>query len=345
MLVIVMCIAGLLLLMGLSLAFLTGNSAFTARKLTKGVQALAIAEAGVADMLSRLQTNYVQWMEASNSASFGGGTYSVSTTLNMSNAHITIRSTGTIGNDTRTTVLEILGEMGTLYDRALGVNGVMLAGGNITVDTGAIDVHGNCHANGSILHDYGNTTIDGDTSACGVNQLNASAGYTNKSGVAPIVIPDYRPFTEWETLAKSNGLYYATSQSFNGTYVPPNGVMYVNGDASFATRSAVWGTIVASGKITFNNKFTHTPFITNWPCMLAGGDIELYNRDDFTGVIFSGANIYSQNHKTITGALIAMGNIDARNRLSLWPMGYFPAWDPNDTNQLAPDVLVGGWLQ
>lgn len=204
-LVIVMCLAGLLLLMGLSLAFLTGNSAHTVRKLTSGSQALAVAEAGVADMLSKLQTDYATWMEASNSAEFGGGRYSVISWFNPTNANVTIQSTATVGDDTRVTVLEIIGDIDQIYNRALGLNGVMLAGGNITVDTGALDVNGDIHANGSILHSHGNTQINGDASACGENQLDASAGHTNIAGANPIVIPDYRPFTAWEALAKSNG--------------------------------------------------------------------------------------------------------------------------------------------
>jgi len=345
-LVIVMCLAGLILLIGLSLTFLTGNSAHIVKKLMSGSQALAIAEAGIADMLSKLQTDYVTWMQASNSADFGGGRYVVTTRVNPANGNILIESTGTIGNDRRTTALEILGDIDQIYNNSLGLDGVMLAGGNITLDTGAIDINGDIHANGSILHTHGNTRINGNASACGEVQLDPSPGYTNRPGVAPIVIPDYRPFTAWEQLAKSNGLYYATSQSFPKTDLrPANGVVYVNGDVSFANKSSLVGTLVASGKITFNNQFTHTPFNTNWPSLLAGGDIELYNRDNFYGVIFAGGNIKSRNYKKIKGALIAIGNISAENNFNIDPLGYYPAWKPDDTSNTAPEVVVGGWLK
>jgi len=345
-LVIVMCVAGLMLLMGLSITFLTGNRSYSVRKLTNKSQALAIAEAGVADMLSKLQEDYIIWMDGSNSANFGEGKYSVISTFNPANANITITSTAIVENDKCTTILEIIGDIDSIYNRSLGINGVMLAGGNITLDTGAINVNGDIHANGSILHSSGNTTIDGNASACGVNELNFSTGYTNIAGVSPIIIPDYRPFNEWEALAKSNGLYYATSQSFPMTNLrPANGVVYVNGDVSFANRSSLVGTLVASGKITFNNQFTHISFNTNWPALLAGGDIELNNRDNFYGIIFAGGNIKSKNRKEITGAFIAIGNIYAENNLNLSPLGYYPAWRPDDTNNVAPAVLVGGWLK
>jgi len=345
-LVIVMCLAGLLLMVGLSLSFITGSSAHTVRKLTTGVQALAVAEAGVADMLSRLQTNYVQWMAASNSASFGGGTYSVVTTYNSGNGNITITSTGQIGEETRTTVLELLGEKYQMYNQALGLDGVMLAGGNITIDTGAIDINGDIHANGNILHSHGNTSINGDASACGVVELDAVAGYTNIPNATPVALPDYRPFDEWEALAISNGLYYATGQAFGGVNLaPPNGVLYVNGNVSFGNNSSLVGTLVAAGDITFVNRFTHTSFNTNWPALLATGNISLHNRDNYYGVIFAGGNFSSRNAKHITGAIIAMGNITAENNFNIDPLGYYPAWDPSDTNQTPPDVVVGGWLK
>ena len=43
--------------------------------------------------------------------------------------------------------------------------------------------------------------------------------------------------------------------------------------------------------------------------------------------------------------LEAMGNITVENNFDINPLGFYPAWDPSDTNQTAPGVLVGGWLQ
>lgn len=346
--VIVIMLTGILMIAGASLTYLTGNAGFKARKLLNGVRALAVAEAGVSDMISKMSTNYTYWANnRSNSASFGGGTFSVTTKYNTNNAHVLISSTGIVDNDRRTTVLELLGNRYDLYDSTLGIDGAIVAGGNVTLDTGALTINGRVHANGSILREASATPkVNGNITACGTIAFSPEAGYSASAGVMPIEIPTFLPFDQWKTLAINGGIYYSNSVSFGGIdLLPSNGVVYVEGDVLVCNRSSLKGTLVATGTIEINNRFEQTSFNTNWPCMLAGWDLIEVNQNDYYGVMFAGHDVRVDNRRNIRGSIIALNNVKMENGTTLTPLTFNPAWTPMDTNQQPPSIIYGGWLQ
>jgi hypothetical protein len=184
----------------------------------------------------------------------------------------------------------------------------------------------------------------GDLSANGVIQISAMPGFISVPGHPKLDIPSYLPLDPWMAKAKNGGLYYDCSQDFAKVSLSPgNGVIYVNGDVTLGNRSSINGTLVASGSITINNRLTQTQFTANWPALLAGVDINLNNRNHFTGAIFAGNNITSRNNKTIDGPLIALNNIYVENRAELPAPAAPPAWTPDKIAD--PEVIVGGWLQ
>jgi Tfp pilus assembly protein PilX len=77
-LVVAMGILTLLLLATLALTTMTNQSAFRVRRINRDARALACAEAGIADMISKLSADYLAWENNSISVSnFAGGAYAV----------------------------------------------------------------------------------------------------------------------------------------------------------------------------------------------------------------------------------------------------------------------------
>jgi len=347
-LIVMICVCSVLMLAGLAFTWMTGNAAFVSRKLEKGVRALSVAEAGVADMLAKLETDYYTWAENCATGTVGDATFVVSTEFDGSTGHIIITSTGIVGNDRRTTVLEILGELLEIWDN-LVIDGAIVCGGDANLETGALEINGDVHANGNINHSTGNPTVDGHLQACGTiaDSLNVTPGHEINPGAAPISIPDYTDtFPDWKTLAQADGCYFEGDQTFpHGALAPNNGVIYVTGDVEFGNNSWYVGTLVAEGTITINNRLTQTSFNTNWPSMLSLENINLHNRNSYYGIIWAAQNIDSHNNRYVDGSLVALGDVSCANRAELNPLPWPPDWDPDDTNDEPPEVIVGGWLE
>ena len=343
-LITVIMVASMMLMAGMALAFLTSQSVISARRIHDGGCALSIAEAGVSDCLMRMSTNYLYWQNKSFSNSYADGTYLVSTVVDSNTFSTIITSTGSLNKDRRTTILEILGTIYDRYNAVLGVDGCIVAGGNVTLETSALTINGDIHCNGSILNSTGNPGVNGNVSACGTIAINAAG--TEMPNAAPITVPTYLPFDEWEALAKTNGLYYSSSLAAGGyDFRPSNGVVYVNGDVEIGNRSSLVGTLVASGTITINNRFDQTPFNTNWPSMLAGIDLNENNLNSYYGVMFAGNNVTLENRRYCYGAIIALNNVTIKNASTLDPLGRFPQWSPSSTSAVTPQIVYGGWLQ
>jgi len=148
----------------------------------------------------------------------------------------------------------------------------------------------------------------------------------------------------WIDLAKNGGLYYDKSQVWcKEDLNPGNGVIYVNGDVVIANRSSLHGTLVASGSIIINNRFTQTAYNPEWPALVAGVNVSLNNRNNYTGAIFAGNDIISLNKKIINGQLIALNNIYIANGAEIPAPTSAPSWDPSGVSD--PEIIVGGWLQ
>ncbi len=343
--VIVMCLAGVMLVATFSIIMITGGMVRKATKISHGVQALAIAEAGVADVLEQMSTNYLSMMDTVYTSAFAGGGFVVSTKTDMATGNVMVWSDGTMLGEDRTTVVELLGDLNVLRQKALGSGDAILAEGDVTLETAALRINGSVHANHNVLHSRGNTRVHGDVSACGIVQVGVAGGYQQIPNAERILVPDFQPFDAWKAEAIAGGIYYPSTTHLSGsTITPGNGIVFVDGDVTIANRSGLTGTLVASGSITINNRFTQTPFNTNWPALLAGMNIGLHNRNNYYGVIFAGNNIISRNRRYIRGALVSMNNIYVENNSTIDPLTQSPHWSPNQSNT-PPEVIVGGWLR
>jgi len=334
----------IMLLVGIGVSWMTAQAVFTSRKTLRAGRALAIAEAGAADVLAIMSTNYNAGVGIAYSKSFGGGEFSVSTALDETSGNVLISSTGVLEDETRTTRLELLGDMYAAWNGLMG-EAVIVAGGDVTLSTGALRITGRIHANGNILQDGGATPpVEGNLTAGGTVEVTPQPGFSAVENHPVVSVPDYFPLDEWKTMAQSGGLYFSSSQDFGGQNLTPgNGIVYVEGDVEINGNSSLAGTLVASGSITINNRFNQTQVNAYHPAMLAGVNINLMNRNNYTGVIWAGNNIVTRNNKTIDGALIALNNVDARNQASLDGPFDPPVWSPGAPPM--PEVIVGGWLE
>ena len=340
---IVMLVCSILTMAGTVGWQLAGSASKRNRLIGDRAKALAVAEAGVADMLDKLGQDRSGWVDNTVTNTIGGDSYTVTATARP--GAIVIESTGTAGVISQTTVLEILGDADNSYKTLLLGNFAIVCGGDATIDTGAPTIAGNVHANGNILHTRGNTRIDGNLTAVGAVNIPAQPGYTVLSGVSQVDLPNFLPFDAWYEMANNGGIYYSSSQVFAKVDLAPgNGVVYVDGDVEIANKSSIVGTLVATGNITVNNRFTHNSYSNSWPAMMAGVNIELFNHNNYEGVIFAGNNISTRNNKDINGILIALNNINVENNCTIIPPSVLCDWNPGGEQEDIP-VVVGGWVR
>jgi len=345
-LIIVICCGLLIALAVASLIFITSNLARANRRLYDRTCATETSESGIASVLSKMCEQGLYNVTSPVIENFAThGQYTVYQKI-LTNGHVLLSSKGKFRTAEISTAMEVLGDIWSLYDKVLGVDGTIISGGDVCLDSSAINITGTIHANRNILSSQGKPNIDGTLTAVGkiTGSINCTGNMSSNANV--ITVPDYRPFVDWEMLAKTNGLYYASDLTLKGeNLMPNNGIVYVRGNVIVNGNSSIKGTIIASGTITINNNFEQTAFNTNWPALLAGQDISLYNRNNLYGVFFAGGNINSVNQKNITGVLIAMGNVEIKNNMNLLPLNHGVQWSPFDTNNAPNQPIVGGWLQ
>jgi len=351
-LITVLCFTGILFLTAFTMLTLSQHALSISVRLREDAATLALAEAGVGDMLDKMGagvTNYYYWLGRTNIQEFGEGKFTVIVRQNPNTHRVLIKSTGKINNNQRTTVLEILGNMIERYDNALGVDGVILVDGNLYVRDGAGQIDGNVHANQNIIALTGASkpvngivTVSGNT----IEGVDASGGW--ETGAKKRDVPDFLPFTEWKQLAKDDGIYIDDdiTWSQNTTIQPNNGIVYVAGDANFRNRSILKGHLIAAGDVSHGQNFTHIPVNTNYPAILAGGNIDLRQRGEgYHGIIWAAGDIHVGQNKSITGALIARGNMHMQNSVTLGPLGEMPDWMPETVITQDVEIIIGGWIQ
>jgi len=351
--VIVMMLTGILMIAGASLTFLTSNAAFSSRKINNGARALAIAEAGIADRISKMTTNYNGWANASNSASYGGGSYSVVGTRSTNLINVIIRSTGMLGVDRRTVAVELLGTIYMLWDRVVDVEGAIVAGGNVQISNQA-NIYGDICANGNVETGTGNPLVHGAIQAHGASITIETDPAGQWTPNAPeIVVPDYRETIDlWRARALTDPAYYYTNdQTFTGNpgdlfLAPSSGVVFVEGNVILERKVRINATVVATGWVHVQNQLLGwTSFDTNWPCVIACLDFDCQNQNNYPGTIFAGTTVTIGNRRTINGCIISMQTVSIQNKVDVFASGGPPAWDPNDTNKAAPPIIPGPWLR
>lgn len=345
-LVVVMGMSAILILAGVSLTMMTANKAHQARKLRDGAQALSIAEAGIADNIDKMKTNYYGWVNATNSGVFMEGSFTSISSL-QPNKTIRIASYGTVNNEERSTVIEIIADPDIL--KQLTIDGIGIFGLSTMLLDGNDIVIASVHANDDLTFSKG--TVSGEVTSAGVVTVPPGGGSTvpvpgeEYSGVAEKTLDDPFDFNEWYEAATNNGLYYPGPGpvALSGPLYPSNGVIYVNGDVTFNNGTDIIGCVVAKGNIEVHNSLTQTNFGPGLPAFLADGDILFRNRNNYFGTIYCTGDFTSDNRRVIIGVVIAEGAIEISNHFHLEAPEADVAWGPDGNAD--PDVDIGAWLK
>jgi hypothetical protein len=343
---VIMLVSSFLAVAGLAMTVISSNATYRARKLAASVQALYVAEAGVVDTFAAMKTNFVHWKVNTNVSTLilgdATGTYSVVTEETASGTVI-MTSVGEIHDETRETVFEVLGKAGNDENDALfGGTQAILAEQNVKLSASAMRIYGDVHANQNILEGPGNPTVDADATAGGIIQITPTGAAIE--GAPARELPEFN-FDSYRDLAIEGGIYYEGDQVFAGeTLAPSNGIVYVNGDVTIANQSYLYGTLVANGNIQVDNRFDQFQIISNRPALLATGHVDLDNRNNYTGIIYGGLSVESDNRKVLYGGIISHGSIDIKNRMYIHTQSDHPVWDPAAV-QDDLELLAGGWLK
>ncbi len=357
-LVIIMLMAGILLMAVTGMMALASNASFRIRRMTTDAKALNIAEAGIADMIGRLTTNYWHWQDNIYAADFADGSFHVVSRVQVG-GNVLLVSTGTVGKISRVTAVELLGNERARNDSLFHVDGAILSGGDVRFRTSDFTIKGNVHSNRDITSESGADQgvfepADGFdecfvTASGDIGELNNVT--TNR--VAPRELPEfdfdgYRQLALSDTYpvdAEGRPAYLEGDQDirhFNAR--PTNGVIYVNGDITLRGDSSIVGTLVVNGDATFRNAFSTERYADDMPAVLVTGSIYLGNRGHIKGLIYAGCNVYIQNHVTLDGGIITVGYTEINNRTEVEHSTEPPPWDPTQPD-VPPEVIIGGWLR
>lgn len=339
----------IMMLAGATLLVMSRQSVHRIKLTVQKAQAQAVAEAGIADMVAKLGSNYVYWQNNTHTETFISNTFYHVTTQTQLNGNVLITSDGIFMDSSNRTIMELLGTLQTHYNDLYDLNSAIMSGDDVRFSTAAFTMNGNIHANQNALGSSGawNGTINGNISASGsVSNLNPTG--TTSNGAQPETIPPEGPFNfdSFRTLALDGGTYLEGNQSLSGTPIasPANGILYVNGNLTIQNHSSFSGTIVANGDITIVNHFTHTSISSNMPSLLSTGSIYLNNNITLNGVVYAEVNVIIRNHITVNGGVISGGYTEIQNCSTITSGTCYPAWDPLNP-EVPPEVIVGGWLK
>ncbi len=345
----VMLISGILLLAATAMLALASNASFRMRRLAFDSKALSIAEAGIADTIGKLTTNYWHWQDATNAANFAEGSYFV-ISRTLPGGSVLLISTGTVGTVSRMTAVELLGTDRDRNDMLFSLDGAILSGGDVRFRTAAFTIRGNVHSNQEIISASGAQNGDFLPATGATNVFITAVGGignlqgTLQPGVTPRELPAFN-FDSYRQLAIAGGIYLEGNQSpRHWNPRPANGIMYVNGNITISGDSSLVGTLVVNGNVTFENNYTQTAFAPGMPAVLSTGNVTMGNRGRIDGLVYAAVNVFINNNVDIDGGIISGGYTEINNSSDITHPSEAPDWDPLQP-AVPPEVIVGGWLR
>lgn len=336
---IVITVVGMLVV---AMAYASSVRALRARQLADKTRAVAIAEAGVAQVYSVLATNWALRYNANAfpPSNYGGGAYSVTVTVPAANSNQAILvSTGfyaTVsaivaadlfnyrGNSSNTPPQGGIGAGADAFDYAMVSGGDMSFLGNMDMQMS----NAWFHANGSMTGN-GVQTIHGNVSSsteidfphiegiANAPSVSGTVGTEKEGAVSPVIIPNI-DLTPYYNAALASSAVSNNNVTLSGTYSPPGGILWVNGDITFESGTFT-GCFIATGNIytgTGNGTYTFRP-VNQYPTLVCrDGDMTWQGGNgslvDFQGLVYlkTGSLDKSGNGDVNgLGSIIAAGGI------------------------------------
>ncbi len=352
-LIVVMLVSMIMLMAVTSMMTLAGNASFRMRRMMIDAKAMNIAEAGIADMIGRLTTNYWHWQDNTNAAQFADGSYVV-VSQTLGDGNVIVTSTGTVDGVSRVTAIELLGTERDRNDLLFSLNGAILSGGDVRFRTAAFTIRGNIHSNQEITSGSGADQGDFLPASNATEVVISAVGdiapgweggnVTYSSEPDPRELPEF-DFDSYRQLAIEDGIYIdGDLDERHWNSAPANGIIYVNGDVVLSGNSSIHGTLVVNGNVTFQNNYSQTAFAEGMPAVLSKGSVDMSNRGRIEGLVYAAVNVYVNNNVDIDGGIISGGFTEINNKTEVTHPSDYPDWDPLQPD-IPPEVIVGGWLR
>lgn len=317
-----------------SMASVSSQRAFTARRLGDFARAQAIAEAGAHHAYSVISTNYGLRLrnDLFPRTDFAGGAYDVTLLTNVWGATL-ISSTGWYGTAECDVLIDAVkagdppntnNSAGGVFDYAIISGGNMTWGGNgvLVIQGGSGKVHSNedfdmngCGLTLGELSTVGEIVINGKVKITGdaeasniVTKGGADITGTETEGtVEKIFIPKYnlRPFYEW---ALTNGMVKSTDTKWTSSQAITGGVLWVNGDFEYTGSGSITGCVVATGNIKWAGSGSQVQ-TNNLPSLMSvNGDIDISGNGAFNGLIYArNGDFEKTGNGLIVGSIICSG--------------------------------------
>ena len=352
-LVIVMLVSGIMLMSVMSMMLLAGNASHRMRRMTLNAKALSIAEAGIADMIGRLTTNYWHWQDSTNSLQFADGWFYVVSRTNQG-GNVIITSTGRVQDVSRVTSVELLGTERDRNDLLFSLDGAILSGGDVRFRTAAFTIRGNVHSNQEITSTSGAHQGDflpasnaTEVVISAVGDIDPDLDGFHETGVEARELPqfDFESYRQMTCPNEGSRIEGDLDERHWDPPVPSNGVIYVNGNVIISGNTSLQGiSLVVNGDITLENNYSQQDVPDGMPALLSTGNIYLANRGRLEGLVYSQLNVYIQNNVDIDGGIISGGYTEVNNKTEVTHPSDYPDWDPLQPD-IPPEVIVGGWLR
>jgi len=279
-------------------------------------KATLLAEAGISEAYALLKEDFNNKNNPSlfPETTLGEGSYDV--TIIQTGGRVLIESLGKVKNVENTVSLEVkqnITSPAEAFEYAFFSNGTMEIKGNSNVT-------GDTFSNDNVLLD-GNADINGIAKSAEEVELDGnSTANSVEENLPPIDFPTF-DFNYYYNLADPTDRY-SGDQTWDGTTLSPvNGVIYVNGKVIIKGDSTVNGTIVATGAIEIEDNYTQSPD-PDMPALMSRDDtIKISaNAGINSGMVYSALGdiyIYDSSNLTMTGHLIAFGNVFADGNINL----------------------------
>ena len=376
---VLVIVAGLSVMLGM-LIKMGGQRAFTAKRLTNKVKAMAYAEAGIDYAYSILSVDFDQKNNPSafvlNAGTNSGTTVSTYaegsfelTITPVSNKYVIVTSVGTCGNATETAEILVDDEnAGGAIDYstweafnfagasggefAFGGTGEVTAGANGEGDyisNGPIDIRGDAKAKVSIsspstISIGNNIKIVGDVTTPDPDWKSTKVTITGTAAtkpVKPVKIPDI-DLTPYFNWAKKHG-EIKTGFSTSSSYTPAGGVLWVNGDVEISSGAIINGSIIATGNIKITGSAGVTPTTTAFAMASRDGNIKNTSTGDAYGLVYAKTGSYEQTaNGRLFGQVIVNGNIKKAGVSDIIYSRSVPT-PPGNPSQIDAWPVVAAW--
>jgi len=179
--------------------------------------------------------------------------------------------------------------------------------------TGGQIIEGNVSARVEVWS-TGDTEIQGDAAAPewkGKSPTNITGTVT--TGPVPLVPLPPLDLTPYYNQALANGQVYNGNQHFMGSadYVPPGGVLWVNGDFQWSGSGRMIGCFIATGDIKWSGSGDQIK-VNDYPAVISrDGDIDISGSGKFHGLIYAMTGDFDKSGSgDVVGSIFCAGEFD-----------------------------------